>query len=156
MKNRASWFGSSGLDSTTPLPSSGSTWSINIQSSQQPRKKSSTSSTGTIKISKEPRPDRSIQITSSVIQGLRGALIATEQDLANLKTSPSHLNHHQDDEEELAEKYLNRLDERLAELEELQEAYLVQNRLREGVRAIGKAYIESLGPERETALTNVK
>lgn len=152
MKNRASWFGSSGLDSTTPLPSSGSTWSINIQS-QQPRKKSSTSSTGTIKISKEPRPDRSIQITSSVIQGLRGALIATEQDLANLKTS--NLNH-QDDEEELAEKYLNRLDERLAELEELQEAYMVQNRLREGVRAIGKAYIESLGPERETALTNVK
>lgn len=56
----------------------------------------------------------------------------------------------------MAEKYLNRLDERLAELEELQEAYLVQNRLREGVRAIGKAYIESLGPERETALTNVK
>lgn len=152
MKNRASWFGSSGLDSTTPLPSSGSTWSINIQT-QQPRKKSSTSSTGTIKISKEPRPDRSIQITSSVIQGLRGALIATEQDLANLKTS--NLNH-QDDEEELAEKYLNRLDERLAELEELQEAYMVQNRLREGVRAIGKAYIESLGPERETALTNVK
>jgi len=59
-------------------------------------------------------------------------------------------------QQKAAERYLKRLDYYLSALEELQEAYNVQNRLREGVRAMGKAYIESLGPERDSALANVR
>lgn len=55
-----------------------------------------------------------------------------------------------------AEQYLDQLNTYLKTLEELQQAYVVQNRLRDGVRAVGKAYIASAGPERDTALTNVR
>lgn len=77
----------------------------------------------------------------------------TEHDLTALKTGNASPNER---EEKEAVRYLQRLDDQLAELEELQEAYAVQNRLREGVRAIGKAYVGSLGPQRDSALTNVK
>ena len=55
-----------------------------------------------------------------------------------------------------AERYLKRLDYHLSALDELQEAYNVQSRLREGVRAMGKAYVESLGRARENALASVR
>lgn len=79
----------------------------------------------------------------------------TENDLEALKSGRNQTVK-DPDEEEAAHAYLERLDDRLAEVEQIREEYAVQDRLREGVRAIGRAYIGSLGPERDSALTNVK
>lgn len=55
-----------------------------------------------------------------------------------------------------AERYAKRLGYQLSALDELHDTYTVQSRLREGVRAMGKAYIESLGRQRDTALASVR
>lgn len=90
----------------------------------------------------------------TVINGLRAAVLMTENDMETLKSDA--ISNEDDDEEEAAARYLERLDDRLAQLEQIREDYAVQDRLREGVRAIGKAYIGSIGPKRDDALTNVK
>lgn len=106
---------------------------------------------------KEPRPERTLMVTAAIVQGIREAILLTEEDISTLKNSlHDHLSLQTQQQQKAAERYLKRLDYYLSALEELQEAYNVQNRLREGVRAMGKAYIESLGPERDSALANVR
>lgn len=55
-----------------------------------------------------------------------------------------------------AEKHLNKLLYYLGLLEEIYEAYVVEHRMREGVRAIGRAFVHSNGRERDAALSEVK
>jgi len=162
----SSWFSSSGsgVGSVSgvggPMSSShsvlsASTLSLNAGKSRAGSSSLVGSGSGNSK-QKEPRPQRTLLVTTAIVQGIREAILVTDEDINTLKNSLDDLSLQSQQQQKAAERYLKRLDYYLSALEELQEAYNVQSRLREGVRAMGKAYIESLGPERDSALANVR
>ncbi|XP_053205857.1 rho family-interacting cell polarization regulator 1-like isoform X2 [Panonychus citri] len=109
---------------------------------------------------KTPNPSRTLEIFSSLQNGLTGFINLTQGDidlhrlLRNSIENGLYLNSAQQCKN--GERYLKRLEFELAKLEELKDQYDVHLKMREGVRTMAYAYTMSSGPERDSALSSVR
>ncbi|GAB6021524.1 with sequence similarity 65, member A [Chamberlinius hualienensis] len=118
------------------------------------------------KIPKNPRPIRTLAIFEAISNGLSECVNVTEDDISSLKGSLEILSINSQQSQgklyelekqlKAAERYLKRLEYQLASLEELQEQYSLQQKLRDGVCTMARAFVLSPGREKESALSNVR
>jgi hypothetical protein len=117
------------------------------------------------KLPKVPRPTRTLVMFSTVKRGLRECIEATEEDIIKLRVSEdvsaaSSTGQGKvmeiEKQVKAAERYQKRLEYQIAQIEELEEHYALQQQLREGVKNMAKAYVALPGHHQKESLLNVK
>ncbi|XP_055329430.1 rho family-interacting cell polarization regulator 2-like [Paramacrobiotus metropolitanus] len=109
-----------------------------------------------VKAPKTPRPTRALTIIDSLRSGLKECILLTNDDMKGLTSGNERICIQNSQQLKAADRYLKRLELQLSKLEELSENYVVQCKLREGVRSMAQAYRLSTGKERDSALGKVK
>ncbi|XP_067939516.1 rho family-interacting cell polarization regulator 2-like isoform X2 [Watersipora subatra] len=106
------------------------------------------------KIPKTPRPTRTTEMFEAVIKGLRDHVRVTTSDQSQAlddsrskSTSSNRL--------KALERHKKKLEYLLSKVEELYDHYQVQNQMREGTKALSKAYESSTGLHRKDSIQNV-
>ncbi|XP_036363645.1 rho family-interacting cell polarization regulator 2 isoform X1 [Octopus sinensis] len=113
------------------------------------------------KIPKLPQPSRAVLMFESVKKGIKEFIMATQDDIIQLKSRDTNTStaqgklHEADKQIKAAERYLKRLEFHLSKIDELQDCYIVNQQLREGARNMARAYANTPG-YKKGSLTSVK
>jgi len=107
--------------------------------------------------SRNPQPQRSLIIFTSIEKGLRECICLTQEDISQLKNAIGNgLQLSSAQQYKNAERFLKRLNFQLAKIEELRDQYEMHMKLSEGVRSMQHLYAFSPGKEKEIALSSVR
>ncbi|XP_042897993.1 rho family-interacting cell polarization regulator 2 isoform X2 [Parasteatoda tepidariorum] len=155
-KEDVSYDGSLRFDPNSALNSpKSSSWSSWIQTI----KKSS-------RLNKSPQPERTQLIFDTICKGLHESIKLVQSEISDSRiafdnisvssvTSQGRL-YEFEKQMKANERYLKKLEFHLSKLDELKEQYDVQQRIRDGIRTMGYAYILSPGKQKEAALQKVR
>ncbi|CAH1786452.1 unnamed protein product [Owenia fusiformis] len=107
------------------------------------------------KVPKVPRPHRTMTMFEHVKNGLRDTISTTEEDIESFRLSEQNsLSSSQ--QIKAAERYKKRLEFHYAKIEELEDSYILQDQLREGVRNMARAYVSQPMTHQKESLSSVK
>lgn len=142
--------------SSSTLSKAGGVLGVNHSPNSSLRLLQGFSSTWGAKSPPMPRPFRTMEMFAAIEKGLKDCCSMTQTDISNLKSTLDSLSIISTQQLKGAERYYKKLECQLSKLEELQENYDVQQRLHDGARTMGHAFVLHSGREREMALQSVR